>query len=57
MVKNGLTGVAVDSHQKWGGYNSPEVKVITFQPEGVLCSSGLTEKFNEETFSDGSFWN
>lgn len=22
-----------------GGYKSPEVKVLTFQPEGVLCAS------------------
>ena len=38
-------------------YASPEIRTIYFQPEGVLCSSGLTEKFNEQDFSDGSFWN
>lgn len=38
-------------------YVSPEVKVILLHPEGVLCSSGMTEKFNEQDYSDGSFWN
>lgn len=38
-------------------YESPAVSVVLFQPEGVLCSSGLTEKFNEEDYSNGSFWN
>ena len=39
------------------GYVSPEVKTLVFQSEGVLCSSGMTEKFNEQDCSDGSFWN
>lgn len=38
-------------------YTSPEVRVVLIQPEGVLCSSGLTEQFNENDYSDGSFWN
>lgn len=34
-------------------YASPRVKVVQFSPEGVLCSSGLTE-----AFEDGNFdWN
>ena len=36
-----------------GGYKSPEVKVLTFQPEGVLCASGSTEQFQEDLFD----WN
>ena len=36
-----------------GGYKSPEVKVLTFQPEGVLCASGSTEQFQEDMFD----WN
>lgn len=38
-----------------GGYVSPEVKVVLIQPEGVLCSSGLTETFNEQDCTNG-FW-
>ena len=38
-------------------YVSPETKVVLLQPEGVLCSSGMTEKFEEQDYSDGSFWN
>lgn len=34
-------------------YASPRVKVVQFSPEGVLCTSGLTE-----AFEDGNFdWN
>ena len=40
-----------------GGYVSPELKIVLFRPEGVLCSSGMTEKFEEQDYSDGSFWN
>ena len=36
-----------------GQYKSPEVKVLTFQPEGVLCASGSTEQFLEDMFD----WN
>ena len=36
-----------------GGYKSPEEKVLTFQPEGVLCASGSTEQFQEDMFD----WN
>ena len=38
-------------------YVSPETKVVLLQPEGILCSSGLTEEFEEQDYSDGSFWN
>ena len=34
-------------------YESPEVKVLTVVSEGVLCSSGMTEKFEEGEFD----WN
>ena len=34
-----------------GGYKSPEVKVLTFQPEGVLCASVYNEH-QEFTFND-----
>ena len=36
-----------------GEYVSPEVKVILLHPEGVLCSSGMTEKFEDGAFD----WN
>ena len=38
-------------------YLSPEIKILSLHSEGVLCSSGMTEKFNEQDYSDGSFWN
>ena len=38
-------------------YTTPKTKVVLFQPEGVICSSGLTESFIENDYSDGSFWN
>lgn len=38
-------------------YVTPEIKVAVFQTEGVLCSSGTTEQFKEQDYSDGSFWN
>lgn len=34
-------------------YETPEVKVLTVVSEGVLCSSGMTEKFEEGEFD----WN
>ena len=36
-----------------GAYVSPETKVLHVQPEGVLCSSGMTEQFEEGAFD----WN
>ena len=51
-VKKTLAGESV-----LGAYVTPETKVLHVQPEGVLCSSGMTEKFNEQDYSDGSFWN
>ena len=37
-------------------YVAPHVKVVHFQSEGVLCSSGLTQIFEETDFSNGGFW-
>ena len=37
-------------------YDSPFCKVVKVQPEGVLCSSGLTQDFEEEDWSN-NFWN
>ena len=37
------------------GYASPEMKIVLFQPEGVLCTSGMTEQFKEEDLSN-NFW-
>ena len=39
------------TEQNLGVYVSPEIKAIDIAPEGVLCSSGLTEKFEEADFS------
>ena len=39
------------TEQNFGEYVSPEIAAIDIAPEGVLCSSGLTEKFKEADFS------
>ena len=36
-----------------GAYVSPETNVVLVQPEGVLCSSGMTEQFEDGYFD----WN
>ena len=50
-VKNTLVRESVQ-----GDYVTPETKVIDLLAEGVLCSSGLTQQFEEKDFSNGSFW-
>ena len=47
-VKKTLAGESV-----LGAYVTPETKVLPVQPEGVLCSSGVTEQFQEGYFD----WN
>ncbi len=47
-VKKTLVGESV-----LGAYVSPETTVVLVQPEGVLCSSGVTEQFQEGYFD----WN
>ena len=47
-VKNTLMGESVN-----GSYVAPETKVIDLLAEGVLCSSGMTEKFEDADFD----WN
>ena len=47
-VKKTLAGESV-----LGAYVSPETKVLHVQPEGILCSSGMTEQFEEGAFD----WN
>ena len=44
---------ALVSEQNLGAYVSPETKVVDFVAEGVLCSSGLTERFENGEFD----WN
>lgn len=39
MKKNFFSEVTENQSVIRGGYKSPEVKVLTFQPEGVLCAS------------------
>ena len=51
-VKKTLAGESV-----LGAYVTPETKVLHVQPERGLCSSGMTEKFNEQDYPGGSFWN
>ena len=47
-VKKTLVGESVI-----GAYVSPETTVVLVQPEGVLCSSGMTEQFEDGDFD----WN
>lgn len=35
----------------FGGYVAPDTKVIDLLSEGVLCSSGMTEQFEESAFN------
>ena len=52
MTKNFFSEVTENkSLMMGGGYKSPEVKVLTFQPEGVLCASVYNEH-QEFTFDD-----
>ena len=44
------------TEQNFGVYVSPEIKAIDIAPEGVLCSSGLTQEFKEQDYSNGRFW-
>ena len=57
MVKSNVSKMALSCHKLGGGYKSPEIKTVIFQPEGVICVSGMmTQKFNEENFSNEGFW-
>ena len=47
-VKKTLAGESV-----LGAYVTPETKVLDVEPEGVLCSSGMTEQFENGEFD----WN
>ena len=38
MVKSNVSKMAL-SCRKLGGYKSPEIKTVIFQPEGVVCAS------------------
>ena len=42
MVNNTASKMAL-SCRKLGGYKSPEIKTVIFQPEGVVCASVFLE--------------
>lgn len=52
MVKNVMSNVVTSPHG--GEYITPAVKVVLFQPEGVLCSS--VEGISHEEFSEGGIY-
>ena len=52
MTKN-LNLNAAETAARLGAYVAPETKVVDFVSEGVLCSSGLTEQFEDDYFD----WN
>lgn len=52
MVKNIMSNVVTSPHG--GEYITPAVKVVLFQPEGVLCSS--VEGISHEEFSEGGIY-
>ena len=47
MVKSNVSKMAL-SCRKLGGYKSPEIKTVIFQPEGVVCASVIG--FSHEDF-------
>ena len=53
MVKKVFTTAENHSAILGGGYKTPEVNVAEFQAEGVLCTSGMTEQFEDDYFD----WN
>ena len=34
-----VSKMALSCHKLGGGYKSPEIKTVVFQPEGVICFS------------------
>ena len=52
MTKNLNLNVA-ETAISLGAYVAPETKVVDFVSEGVLCSSGITEQFEDGNFD----WN
>ena len=56
MIKNNASKMALSCHSFEGRYKSPEIKTADLLFEGVVCSSGLTQQFVEEDYSDGRFW-
>ena len=43
MVKSNVSKMALSCHKLGGGYKSPEIKTVIFQPEGVVCASVFLE--------------
>ena len=56
MIKNDASKNALSCHSFEGQYKSPEIKTANLLFEGVVCSSGLTQEFEEKDYSDGTFW-
>ena len=52
MVKSNASKMALSCHKLGGGYKSPEIKTVIFQPEGVLCASVFGFKHQEFTFDE-----
>ena len=54
MVKSNVSKMALSCHKLGGGYKSPEIKTVIFQPEGVVCAS-VFGGFEHQgfTFDDG----
>ena len=48
MVKSNVSKMALSCHKLGGGYKSPEIKTVIFQPEGVVCASVIG--FSHEDF-------
>ena len=39
MRINNVSKMALSCHRLWGEYESPKIKTVNFQSEGVLCVS------------------
>jgi hypothetical protein len=52
MVKNTASKMALSCHKLGGGYKSPEIKTVIFQPEGVVCASVFGLEHQSFTFDE-----
>ena len=54
MRINNVSKMALSCHRLWGEYESPKIKTVNFQSEGVLCVSVFLEhqEFEFDTIED-----
>jgi hypothetical protein len=54
MKNDNVSKMALSCHKLGGEYNSPEIKTVVFQSEGVVCASVFLEHqyFEFDTVDD-----